>query len=134
MLRDEGQYGLGIKDEEARLYDLKSEADERIPLKRAPNEEGDFDVKDGTKVRIVDEEVDFVDEDDWMAVIEEDEESERILEGLRAEFDEQLEYWDTTMVAEYSEEIFEYMADLEVSDVTTYEYLSFSTILMVLLP
>lgn len=120
-MRDEGQYGLGIKDEEARLYDLKSEADERIPLKRAPNEEGDFDAKDSVKVRIVDEEVDFIDEDDWMAVIDEDEESERILEGLRAEFDEKLEYWDTTMVAEYSEEIFEYMADLEVSPLVRLE-------------
>lgn len=56
-----------------------------------------------------------MDDDDWMRCsVEEDQESERILEALRNEFDEQLDIGDTTMVAEYSEEIFEYMADLEV--------------------
>lgn len=70
----------------------------------------------GSKVRIVDQDQ-LVDPDDWLANVEEEEEeeNEKVLEMIRKEFDEQLDFWDTTMVAEYSEEIFEYMGELEVS-------------------
>lgn len=70
----------------------------------------------GSKVRIVDPSV-MGDPDDWVAKVEdmEMEQSEKVLEMVRKEFDEQLDVWDTTMVAEYSEEIFEYMGQLEVS-------------------
>ena len=54
-------------------------------------------------------------EDDWM-MLEPNHESEaqRLLEEIKSEFKEELDFWDTTMVSEYSEEIFAYMAELEV--------------------
>lgn len=79
-------------------------------------EEVDSDEDDGvgSKVRIVDPAV-MADPEDWVNNVEEEDEveNERILEEIKQEFDEQLDYWDTTMVAEYSEEIFEYMGELE---------------------
>ncbi|ORY76279.1 cyclin-like protein [Leucosporidium creatinivorum] len=79
-------------------------------------EEVDSDEDDGvgSKVRIVDPSV-MADPEDWVNNVEEEDEveNEKILEEVRREFDEQLDYWDTTMVAEYSEEIFEYMGELE---------------------
>lgn len=79
-------------------------------------EEVDSDEDDGvgSKVRIVDPSV-MADPEDWVNNVEEEDEveNERILEEIKQEFDEQLDYWDTTMVAEYSEEIFEYMGELE---------------------
>lgn len=90
-------------------------------LKRAhgdkyDEEDADSDDGVGSKVRIITGELD--DEDDWMAEAREngdEEESERVLQEVREAFSEELDFWDTTMVAEYSEEIFEYMAELEVS-------------------
>lgn len=79
-------------------------------------EEADSDDDDGvgSKVRIVDPSV-MADPDDWVNNVEEEDEveNERVLEMIKKEFDEQLDFWDTTMVAEYSEEIFEYMGELE---------------------
>lgn len=79
------------------------------------DDEDDEDDGVGSKVRIVDPAV-MADPDDWVANVQEVEmeQSERVLELVRRDFDEQLDYWDTTMVAEYSEEIFEYMGQLEV--------------------
>lgn len=53
--------------------------------------------------------------DNWM-VLDPDEEAEAQLqlEEIKREFKEELDFWDTTMVAEYSDEIFTYMAELEV--------------------
>lgn len=77
--------------------------------------ESDEDDAVGSKVRIVDSEA-VMDPDDWVTNVDEDEEgeNERLLEMVKKEFDEQLDFWDTTMVAEYSEEIFDYMSELEV--------------------
>lgn len=68
----------------------------------------------GSKVRIV--EGDLEDPDDWLAAngLSEVLETDRQMNDLRETFDEQLDFWDTTMVAEYSEEIFHYMSELEV--------------------
>jgi hypothetical protein len=43
--------------------------------------------------------------------------AKQIVEATRTPEDIEDEYWDTSMVAEYGEEIFEYMRELEVSDV-----------------
>jgi hypothetical protein len=65
-----------------------------------------------------DEDEDDMDEDEgenWtMMAFEDAEEQRQIVERIQQEFKEELDYWDTTMVAEYSEEIFAYMAELEV--------------------
>lgn len=69
----------------------------------------------GSKVRIV--EGDFDDPDDWIAAtgLTDHRETARMVERAGEDFDEHLDYYDTTMVAEYSEEIFTYMSELEVS-------------------
>lgn len=67
----------------------------------------------GSKVRIV--EGDFDDPDDWIAAtgLTDHRETARMVERAGEDFDEHLDYYDTTMVAEYSEEIFTYMSELE---------------------
>jgi len=53
--------------------------------------------------------------DNWLMINPKDEaESVKIIEEIKKEFKEELDFWDTTMVAEYAEEIFTYMAELEV--------------------
>ena len=71
----------------------------------------------GGKVRVVErpnEDV-VVDLEDWtLGADEDEEESQQLLVDIKRDFDEQLDFWDTTMVAEYAPEIFEYMTELEV--------------------
>lgn len=56
-----------------------------------------------------------VDPENWMMLDpNEESEAQRELEEIRKEFREELDFWDTSMVAEYSDEIFAYMAQLEV--------------------
>ena len=72
----------------------------------------------GSKVRVVEGHATdeaLIDLEDWtMGADEDEEESQALLEDVKREFDEQLDFWDTTMVAEYAGEIFEYMTELEV--------------------
>ncbi|KAL8280547.1 hypothetical protein RQP46_007195 [Phenoliferia psychrophenolica] len=71
----------------------------------------------GGKVRVVEAQPTddvVVDLEDWtMGADEDEEESRQLLDDIKREFDEQLDFWDTTMVAEYAGEIFEYMTELE---------------------
>lgn len=132
VLQEDSKHGLGIQNgAEGMQEDIKVvpslKRSHEFPTSTTPIE--DFDDSEeveedddedgvGSKVRIIEGgEMDLMDDDDdWMRTsIEEEQENERVLEILREEFDEQLDIGDTTMVAEYSEEIFEYMADLEVS-------------------
>lgn len=75
------------------------------------------DTVGGSKVR---SSVDIMEDDpnDWVGLMAVDQvavsTSEDLIDRVRDDFDEPLDYWDTTMVAEYSEEIFAYMSELEV--------------------
>ena len=61
------------------------------------------------------EEVQEDDPENWMMLDpNEESEAQRELDEIKREFKEELDFWDTSMVAEYSEEIFTYMAELEV--------------------
>lgn len=54
------------------------------------------------------------DPENWLVLDPEDEaESARLLDDVKKEFQDEVDWWDTTMVAEYSEEIFAYMSNLE---------------------
>lgn len=56
-----------------------------------------------------------IDPDDWLALratIQRD--AERKVQEVMKDYREELDVWDISMVAEYSEEIFEYMEELEV--------------------
>ncbi|KAI9620508.1 hypothetical protein H4Q26_013721 [Puccinia striiformis f. sp. tritici PST-130] len=53
--------------------------------------------------------------DNWLMLPAEEElECTQIIAAIRRDFQEELDFWDATMVAEYSEEIFKYMEELEV--------------------
>jgi hypothetical protein len=55
------------------------------------------------------------DEDDWLALSEDQQlEVEHQLAHVRETFDDEVDMFDTTMVAEYADDIFFYMSDLEV--------------------
>jgi hypothetical protein len=69
----------------------------------------------GQDVDDVDEEGVMVDEDDWLALSEEQQfEAEQTLALVRETFDDEVDMFDTTMVAEYADDIFFYMSDCEV--------------------
>ncbi|GAA6059198.1 hypothetical protein JCM10212_005543 [Sporobolomyces blumeae] len=77
------------------------------------------------KVRILDAE-DEVDPDNWVADLVDDEEainSKMLLEKVRSEFKEDPDYWDISMVAEYSDEIFKYMSELEEASMPNPRYM-----------
>ncbi|KDE06326.1 hypothetical protein MVLG_03364 [Microbotryum lychnidis-dioicae p1A1 Lamole] len=61
------------------------------------------------------DEDEVMDPEDWVRNVDQEDEieSEKVLDLIRREFDEQVDFWDTTMVAEYSDEIFAYMSELE---------------------
>ncbi|GAA5963351.1 hypothetical protein JCM21900_002047 [Sporobolomyces salmonicolor] len=78
------------------------------------------------KVRIVEAD-DQVDPDDWVAQLlvsdKEAIESEMLLQEVKEEFQEQVDWWDISMVAEYSDEIFAYMAELEEQSMPNPRYM-----------
>ncbi|KAI5481353.1 G2/mitotic-specific cyclin 3/4 [Pseudohyphozyma bogoriensis] len=140
--QQEEAMGLGFHDDEGRdpVSEMMESPSARAGIKRkeeqmssdevVPEEDIGMGTSQGhkEKVRIVDgEEEDEVDEDDWMVGIEEDEEAGRILREVREEFDEELDYWDTTMVAEYAGEIFQYMGELEESAMPNPRYMEHQT-------
>ncbi|KAK4051615.1 B-type cyclin [Microbotryomycetes sp. JL201] len=84
------------------------------------------------KVRIVDPSVVVaasVDGDNWILNVDKVQEMEsvRMLTDIKDGFDEPMDFWDTTMVAEYSEEIFAYMSQLEESCMPDPRYMEHQT-------
>lgn len=64
----------------------------------------------------VEEDEEEADDDDWMALpLELEAKAEELLKSVRESFEDDVDELDTTMVAEYSEDIFAYMGRLEVS-------------------
>lgn len=58
------------------------------------------------------------------------EDAKILVESVRTQEDIEDEMWDTSMVAEYGEEIFSYMRELEVSDLTFHYYPGGNTLLV----
>ncbi|GAA6054670.1 hypothetical protein JCM3770_006379 [Rhodotorula araucariae] len=82
----------------------------------------DADGEDGAAMEL--------DPDDWLLALcdpDEAEESERVIEILRTEFKEEIDWWDISMVAEYSDEIFKYMSELEESSMPNPRYMDHQT-------
>lgn len=66
----------------------------------------------------------MMDPNNWLALDPADEaESQRLLAEIQAEFEDEVDMWDTTMVAEYQEEIFEYMSRLELATMPNPSYM-----------
>ncbi|GAA5883083.1 hypothetical protein JCM3774_000573 [Rhodotorula dairenensis] len=82
------------------------------------------------KVRVVDasgqEQPMAVDPDDWLMQLcdpEEAEDSELLIAEIKREFQEEIDYQDISMVAEYSEDVFKYMGELEESSMPNPRYM-----------
>lgn len=68
-----------------------------------------------------DEDEDFEDPDDWVRMMpDEAEEAADMLEDVRTTFVDDVDLFDTTMVAEYAEDIFHYMEKLEVRSLQSF--------------
>jgi len=62
--------------------------------------------------------------ENWLMISSEEQlDSELVIETIRRDFQDELDYWDATMVAEYSEEIFKYMEELEESTLPNPRYM-----------
>ena len=129
ILHERSLDGLGLKTDagqdwtademygeaEMHLDQPTSHKRDHVEVLSSENGEEDEGNAIGSKVRIIEGE--FDDPEDWIAAngLAEVREKGRILHGVADDFEEHLDYYDTTMVAEYSEEIFAYMSQLEVS-------------------
>lgn len=76
---------------------------------------GVFDEDGGEGFYSEDEDEEVDDPEDWVKMgVEDQEEVEAVLGEVRDNFQDEVDLWDTTMVAEYAEDIFAYMEELEV--------------------
>ncbi|KWU45610.1 hypothetical protein RHOSPDRAFT_16258 [Rhodotorula sp. JG-1b] len=67
-----------------------------------------------------------VDPDDWLMQLcdpEEAEDSEQLIAEIKREFQEEIDYQDISMVAEYSDDVFKYMSELEESSMPNPRYM-----------
>ena len=68
------------------------------------------------------------DDDNWMRTTkEEDEAYAQQLENVKRDFFDDVDMFDTTMVAEYAEEIFQHMEKLEVATMPNPRYMDFQS-------
>jgi len=75
-----------------------------------------------------DEEEEEDDEDDWIRLNDEDmAQVAEQLDVIRSSFKDDVDMFDTTMVAEYAEDIFKHMEELEVSVLPNPRYMDFQT-------
>ncbi|GAA5956728.1 hypothetical protein JCM8115_000661 [Rhodotorula mucilaginosa] len=87
-------------------------------------------VRHEDKVRVVDASGHMqpmaVDPDDWLMQLcdpEEAEDSEQLIAEIKREFQEEIDYQDISMVAEYSDDVFKYMGELEESSMPNPRYM-----------
>ncbi len=89
---------------------------------------GKIDEEDSTGEPSDEEEDEEEDEDDWLRMSEEDTlQAAEQLDAIRANFKDDVDMFDTTMVAEYAEDIFRHMEELEVSVMPNPRYMDFQT-------
>lgn len=75
-----------------------------------------------------DEEEEEDDEDDWIRMPDEDmAKAHEQLALVRSTFQDDIDMFDTTMVAEYADDIFRHMEELEVSTMPNPRYMDFQT-------
>lgn len=68
------------------------------------------------------------DEDDWLRMSEEDiVRCAQELESVQETFQDEVDMFDTTMVAEYADDIFAHMEELEISTMPHPRYMDFQT-------
>lgn len=101
----------GEDDEEAAEAAARQHEHHVDPISR-----GVFDEDGGEGFYSEDEDEEVDDPEDWVKLAPEDQdEVEAVLGEIRDNFQDEVDLWDTTMVAEYADDIFAYMEELEVS-------------------
>jgi G2/mitotic-specific cyclin 1/2 len=84
--------------------------------------------EDGSSVGEVSDEEEEEDDDDWLRMSEEDMIRNDIeLADVKSRFEDEVDMFDTTMVAEYAEDIFKHMEELELSVMPNPRYMDFQT-------
>ena len=89
---------------------------------------GKIDEEGSTGEVTEEEEEEEEDEDDWLRMSEEEMlQAAEQLDTIRAHFRDDVDMFDTTMVAEYAEDIFKHMEELEMSVMPNARYMDFQT-------
>ncbi|KAL7417129.1 cyclin-like protein [Mrakia frigida] len=89
---------------------------------------GVFDEDGGEGFYSEDEDEEVDDPEDWVKMgVEDQEEVEAVLGEVRDNFQDEVDLWDTTMVAEYAEDIFAYMEELELKTMPNPRYMESQT-------
>lgn len=108
-----------------------------VDVRRDVEDDGDDGVEAGmSEDEVVGEDEEFdepemedeEDEEDWLRTTE-DEAARAALEldDVRSRFKDEVDLFDTTMVAEYADDIFEYMEKLELTTMPNPRYMDFQT-------
>ena len=93
----------------------------------------DLDVTDDESVieegdeHMNDDELNDIDEDDWVTKYVEIPIGIDEVNKVQSEYKEDIDYWDTTMVAEYAPEIFSYMCEQEIETMANPHYMDFQS-------
>lgn len=105
--------------------DRRTDAATPLPVKI---DEGSLDEVSEGDDEEEEEEEEEDDEDDWTRLTGEDAvRAHEELETIRAEFQDDIDMFDTTMVAEYADDIFAHMEELELSVMPNPRYMDFQT-------
>ncbi|TIA87140.1 hypothetical protein E3P99_03362 [Wallemia hederae] len=114
---DDGPPDIDLTDEED---EVNSAADDK-KIVTPPESIGDIDEESDVM------EQDELDEDDWVMKHVELPQLVEQVERVQSNFKEELDMWDTTMVAEYAPEIFSYMCQQEVETMANPHYMDFQS-------
>ena len=114
---------VGSEDDVSEM-DVDSRRMDLAPVGMKGKIEEEYSAGDVTE----EEEEEEEDEEDWLRMSEEDmiQVAEQ-LEAVRANFKDDVDMFDTTMVAEYAEDIFKHMEELELSVMPNPRYMGFQT-------
>jgi hypothetical protein len=115
---------MGSEDEVVSEMDVDTKRMDLAPL----GVNGKIDEEDSAGEVTEEEEEEEEDEDDWLRMSEEDMlQAVDQLDAIRANFKDDVDMFDTTMVAEYAEDIFKHMEELEVAVMPNPRYMDFQT-------
>jgi hypothetical protein len=106
--------------------DVRREIDTKRDLAIA---EPGFTIEDdGSSGDMSEEEEEEEDDEDWLRMTEEESlEAAQQLHQVRSTFQDEVDLYDTTMVAEYADDIFQHMEALEESVMPNPKYMNFQT-------
>ena len=107
----------------ANAADVKVDDDHLLDV-----ESGDEDEEEDDEDEAQTPDCDKIDEENWTVLNSVDAaRAAEELESIRMHFDDEVDMFDTTMVAEYADDIFAHMEDMEQSVMPNPKYMDFQT-------